>query len=513
MSLRYHLKFAFLILLSIILTFSDSARILGLFPTHSKSHLIVHSAIADALAERGHNVTVVSTLPSVTKNPQYRYIQLDVQYPNFFTEMLKNPLPWYKRFTGFIDFVSGYANASLNQPQLKKLMAEESFDLVIQGYFFNEFLLGVAAHFKCPVIMSFTVRPFPYVNKLMGNPLELSYVPSLVGGGKQPMGFFDRLKNFLFIVFFENGIEEIYGQWRQSVLYRENFPSEKYPSYENMKKNVSLVFINHHFSQSPIRPDVPTMIEIGGIQIKDTPSPLPQDLKSILDNATEHGVIYFSLGTNIQSEKLCQDKIKILFDVLSKLPQTILWKWGDSKLPGNFENIVFRKWLPQNDILFHPNVKLFITHGGLGSVVESQYHGVPMVGIPILGDQPSNMKVVEKLGFGLSVDFITLTEADFSNKISEVLSNKTYFDNIQKFANRFKDRPMTPRQTALYWIEYVLRHHGAAHLQSQALHLNWIQLLSLDVVGVFVFSWFVSFKMIKIIYVKTKSKIKKEKPE
>lgn len=42
----------------------------------------------------------------------------------------------------------------------------------------------------------------------------------------------------------------------------------------------------------------------------------------------------------------------------------MLWKWEDD-LPDKPSNIRIEKWLPQNDILGHPNVKLFITHGGL----------------------------------------------------------------------------------------------------------------------------------------------------
>jgi len=71
----------------------------------------------------------------------------------------------------------------------------------------------------------------------------------------------------------------------------------------------------------------------------------------------------------------------------------------------------------------HPNVRLFITHGGLHSLEETVYHAKPVVAIPFFGDQHLNMKLVEKKGYGKLVDFHKITEESFRNAINEVLSN------------------------------------------------------------------------------------------
>ncbi|XP_055837485.1 UDP-glucosyltransferase 2-like [Episyrphus balteatus] len=513
MSFAIKLVFSSFLVIASLTVACDGARILGFFPTTSKSHLIIHSAVAKAIAEQGHDVTVVSTHKSIQKNPPFRYIQLDIDgfSASKLSEMVVNPPPFYKKMHVMLTTFNGYANSSLNHPEVKKLMAEESFDLVILGYFFNDFLLGLGAHFKCPVVLSFMINTVPAVNGYVGNPNEVSYVPSTLAGGKQPMGFFQRVINFLFVNVGERLLVSNLHYWYQEDLYRENFPADKYPSFDEIKKNVSLVLANSHFSQGTIRPDVPALVEIGGIQIKEKPDPLPEDIKSIMDNATEHGVVYFSLGSNVQGSTLDPVKLQALFNVLSQLPQTVLWKWGDSVLPGESPNIVYKNWLPQDDILPHPNVKLFITHGGGGSVVESSFHGVPMVGIPIFGDQSSNMEGVVKQRFGLSIDYSDLTEEGLRKAVNEVMSNKMYRDNVQRFSKLYKDRPMTSRQTAVFWLEYVLRHHGAPHMQSPAVHMNFFQLASLDVIGFLLACFYVVYRVIKYIFLLVKSKVWKAK--
>ncbi|XP_053951919.1 UDP-glycosyltransferase UGT5-like isoform X1 [Anastrepha ludens] len=463
-----------------------SARILGFFPSPSPSHLRIHCAIADALNKAGHNVTVLSSTKNPYKWAKYEYIQLDLPlFPkDFLRRLVKKEQSLIARYPHFIKEVTNLANQSFSNPNLKHFLATHgagSFDLIVLGYFMNDFHLGLSAHFEAPIVISFMVQPIFAVHNLVKNPIEAAYVPTLFSECKQPLDFWERVQNFV-VSIFETYFITLKVERESQKFYDYNFPPDRYPPLDEVRKNVSLVFVNHHFSQGPIRPNVPNLIEIGGIQIKEKPDPLPADIGKVLDEAKE-GVIYFSLGTNIQSTHLTEEKAKIMFNVISKLPYKVLWKWGDSDRPGQSNNIIYKDWLPQDDILAHPNIKLFITHGGMGSVVEAQYHGVPMVGIPLFGDQPSNMANVERSGYGLSVDYITLSEESLNKAIQEVLHNPKYTKTVRDFSRLYRDRPMSPRETVVYWVEYVLRHNGAKHMQSPAVHMNRWQLMSLDVIG------------------------------
>ena len=74
-------------------------------------------------------------------------------------------------------------------------------------------------------------------------------------------------------------------------------------------------------------------------------------------------------------------------------------------------------------VLAHRNVKVFITHGGLLGSTEAIYHGVPVIGIPIFGDQELNLARAERAGYGLTVNYRNLTEDALTWALKEVLYN------------------------------------------------------------------------------------------
>lgn len=75
-----------------------------------------------------------------------------------------------------------------------------------------------------------------------------------------------------------------------------------------------------------------------------------QDLKEIMDDS-EKGVVYFSLGSVVKSSKMPNETVSLLLSELSKIEQTVLWKWEANDVPQLPKNVIIRKWFPQNDIL------------------------------------------------------------------------------------------------------------------------------------------------------------------
>ena len=62
-----------------------------------------------------------------------------------------------------------------------------------------------------------------------------------------------------------------------------------------------------------------------------------------------------------------EEKRLLLLNAFSKLKQRVVWKW-ENEMKDAPANVMISSWLPQPSLLAHQNVKLFVTHGGAGSI-------------------------------------------------------------------------------------------------------------------------------------------------
>lgn len=216
----------------------------------------------------------------------YHDIYLDIDdgghLHNMLAEKLKNPkkIDDYRflSFPSIIKMMGNRSSLALKHQLVQDLMySGQKFDLVILGWFFNDFQLGLAGHFQCPSVIVSILPAMKLMRDFVGNPSGIESVgPLNKGPSKEPMTFFGRVGNFLFYVF-EYFVGEIVDRFFNEPYYDANFPASKnYPTYEEVKKNVSLVLLNHHFSQGSVRAYVPNMIEVSGMHIKNKPDPLPK---------------------------------------------------------------------------------------------------------------------------------------------------------------------------------------------------------------------------------------------
>ncbi|VTJ88316.1 Hypothetical predicted protein [Marmota monax] len=113
----------------------------------------------------------------------------------------------------------------------------------------------------------------------------------------------------------------------------------------------------------------------------------------------------------------------------------------------------------------HPKTKAFITHGGTNGIYEAIYHGIPLVGIPLFGDQPDNVMHMKAKGAAVRLGFITMSSMDLLNALNTVINEPSHKENAMRLLRIHRDQPVKPLDRAVFWIEFVMRHKGAKHLR------------------------------------------------
>uniref|UniRef100_A0A0A1X879 UDP-glucuronosyltransferase 2C1 n=1 Tax=Zeugodacus cucurbitae TaxID=28588 RepID=A0A0A1X879_ZEUCU len=464
----------------------ESAKILAVFPFTGPSQYICVQSYLRTLASRGHEITSVSAFPQKTPLQNFRDITLQIEQShhdesviNAIGEMSESKLDQMKMVKDYILLTS---LVILKNEEFQKLLhSDEQFDLIIIEVFCQDSLYALGHHFKAPMIGVSAFGTDVVIDQLVDNISPVAYVPAPSGKNLDRMNFWQRLDNLVAYT-----IELMYNHLviipEQQRYYEKYFPNATV-RLADVRRNFSLLLLNQHYSFSWPRPLVPNAIEVAGMHIDHKPSKIPDDMEAFI-SASTRGAIYFSMGSNIKSEFLPKHKLQDIMNAFASLPVNVLWKFEKTDLVGKPKNVYINKWFPQADILAHPNVKLFITHGGLLSTIEAIHYAKPIVGMSIFYDQHINVARAQVKGFGLGVDFMNLNATQLRNTILTVLTNPKYAQRAQELSRRYHDQPLKPLDMAIYWTEYVLRHNGALHMRVAAHDLNVIKYHNLDVIAV-----------------------------
>lgn len=72
----------------------------------------------------------------------------------------------------------------------------------------------------------------------------------------------------------------------------------------------------------------------------------------------------------------------------------------------------------------HENVKAFISHAGILSTIEAIDAGIPVVAIPLFGDQYGNAAALRDIGIASIVEYQDLRKEFLLDAINEILEPK-----------------------------------------------------------------------------------------
>ncbi|CAG0893694.1 unnamed protein product [Cyprideis torosa] len=257
-------------------------RVLVLLPWGRKSHRKLFAALANGLAEKGHDVVMFSpfgpdpnqkfveyTVPEIGKVLEHSGRLMWQQYGD------SDHLSSHELLTGLV-YETGIAlEHFLNMKEVRELISGKiKIDTVILSVFFMDALLPLMEILKAPFIYLDTSHLFPHMNLAVGFEPPPSFNPMIFTTFSDRMSFWERLQNILYI---------IHAYWHYHYIalpFGTELADRYFPGHSplwDIHRNVSVLFTNTHPSIDAVKPTLPDTIEVGGLHcIRAKPVPKTQ---------------------------------------------------------------------------------------------------------------------------------------------------------------------------------------------------------------------------------------------
>ncbi|XP_047722903.1 UDP-glucuronosyltransferase 3A1-like isoform X4 [Prionailurus viverrinus] len=466
---------------------SEAAKILTVSLVGGSHHLLL-DRVSQILQDHGHNVTMLHQRGnSFISEKEISYQVIPWLPPEDCNKGLKNNFDFFieeslggrytfGKFLKFMEQVGLQCSHFLRRSDIMDSLKNENFDLVIvENFDYCPFLVAekLGKPFVSILSSSFGAMDF-------GLPNPLSYVPVSCSLLTDHMDFWGRVKNFL--MFFDFTMKQRQIQSAYDNTIKEHFPEGSRPVLSHLLKKAELWFVNSDFALEFARPLLPNTVYVGGLMARPV-TPVPQEFENFIAKFGDSGFVLVALGSMVSTFQ-SQELLREMNSAFAHLSQGVIWKYKPSHWPKDVKlaaNVKIVGWLPQNDLLAHPRIRLFVTHGGMNSIMEAIQHGVPLVGIPLFGDQPENLVRVEAKKFGVSIPLKQIKEETLVVKMKQVIEDKRYKSAAVAASIIRRSHPLTPAQRLVGWIDHILQTGGAAYLKPHALQQPWHEQYLLDV--------------------------------
>ena len=256
----------------------EAAKILAFFPTPSISHQVVFRPLTEALAKRGHEVTVVTTDPAFPKGgtpPNLTEIDVhDLSYGIWLEEVMKaqrgaDEDDTLAPLNTIIQTTYKVFDKQLEDERIQSLLndKDKKFDLLLLECFVAP-VLALSYHYKVPVIWvsSFTAIYPNYES--VGAPTH---------PGLWPTGIVRKMNN---LTMWER-VASYYTHYRAEQIMLDNFKNvagpilrkhfgPDVPPVTELLNNVDMMFLNIHPIFEGIRPVPPSVVYMSGLHQKPT---------------------------------------------------------------------------------------------------------------------------------------------------------------------------------------------------------------------------------------------------
>uniref|UniRef100_A0A1I7Y2P2 UDP-glucuronosyltransferase n=1 Tax=Steinernema glaseri TaxID=37863 RepID=A0A1I7Y2P2_9BILA len=460
-------------------------------------------ALADMLVDAGHDVTVLynemnpdvhivgtkkaKTLSVPASEEVKAYFHGDGYISDTWTMVTANPLAQRSLNVAYGEAIAAQCvNLVKNHSGVLEQLRRERFDILLHEVM-DYCQLGImqAAGIKSHVFFQSAVF-LDGVAEAVGISTNPSLIPSFFATAGEEMTLWERVVNSIQVYMSKEYSRIMYVIEERAF---QEYMGDDFVPFQDLIDQATFVITNSDpFLDFP-RPIISKVYDLGGMCVKE-PKPLDRMWTDIL--AKRDTTVLIAFGSIVKSYTMPSNMKTALVDTFARFPDvTFIWKYetNDTLFLQGAQNVYAAPWIPQNDLLNHPSVKLFIMHGGMNSIHEAAHRGVPLVVVPQCADQMRNAKMIARLGNGVDFDRFDLNDADkISEVIRKVLNEKSYSKTAERVALMIKNRPINQTTSFLRLVEFAAKFGPVPSMTSLAPRTTLIAYFMLDAIALFFFT-------------------------
>uniref|UniRef100_A0A0N4ZYC4 glucuronosyltransferase n=1 Tax=Parastrongyloides trichosuri TaxID=131310 RepID=A0A0N4ZYC4_PARTI len=349
-----------------------------------------------------------------------------------------------------------------NSSQYKELLKmNEKIDLIVLDHFFQECVTSLLSKMNKTTIQ-FSNWPLSdgYISSL-NIPAMPSSVPktgTLFSG--KGMSFMERVLNFLY-----------------QLLITVSRILLNFTIYYDFDSNIFEIEAKHllyagrsEMIMEPVRP-INNRIKYFGSMLVNKENNYILKNENLTKNFSWNDLnkkkfILVTFGSISNVKYMPKKLLQILLNVFESRKYNIIWQTNTDhdeialipniKVPSN---VIIVKWIPLRLLYNHPKLKYVICHGGINTLNELIYFQVPFVGIPLQGDQSSNLQRLVDLN---ACKLITIREV-WELKLNNVLDNfekdyEHYHKRCKEIGEMIAFHKKISNNEQMFWVQWSIRH-------------------------------------------------------
>jgi len=322
-------------------------------------------------------------------------------------------IPYYKQINIHSKFQGlKYVRKLLNEMNIKIKEIAEKYDVIVAGGL-NPAIAKLEKDIKTPIVFCSAV--------FLQNEKTILHLFKKSNGIPEPINFIAR----------HPGVRRCFSRLIVSPLLGVRV-DDILTMFSPQSSTLNIAFTSRYF-----QPEEATFND-KCLFIGPTPTVSIDDDKFPINKleTSKKKIIYATLGTIFNT---WTDFFKNVIEAFKNSDYLVVMSTGNEgrlKQIGDIpENFIVRDFVPQAEVLKYTD--LFIAHGGMGSVSDGMYLGVPMLLVPLGADQFFNAYRLQELGAAKVLKKKELTSENLKREAKLIFENKSVKAAVKRVQESF----------------------------------------------------------------------------